>query len=244
MQKNIASFEYKAELTSDNSPTLRLPPTWEPMHALDGAFTETQYIYAPTVASALDTGLNPRIISIGLGLGYNEILIACEALIKDKPGVCIDSYESVDALRLFFKNWLAHPEDLPQDIHSIYNQILELYAQKYQLEPQRIRSFLQTLLNNHQLLLLGAISEETTVTPSHGILFDAFSSKSSPELWTEEFLKEFLRKASSDVCYLSTYASKGTLHRSLKFNGFSSEKKPGFGVKRESTFAYKGNQTR
>lgn len=237
MQEFTASFEYKAEVTGDSSPTLRLPPTWEPMHALDGAFTETQYIYAPTVAAALDTTPEPRILSVGLGLGYNEILIACEALVKNKPKVHIDSYESVDALRIFFRDWILQPDAIPEDIARIYNQILGLYCEKYDLKSKSVTDFLKSLLQNHQLQLLGAISAETAFTPSQGILFDAFSSKSSPELWTEEFLKLFLKKACADHCYLSTYASKGTLHRSLKLHGFTTEKKPGFGAKRESTFA-------
>lgn len=237
MQEFTASFEYKAEVTGDNSPTLRLPPTWEPMHALDGAFTETQYIYAPTVAAALEASPEPRILSVGLGLGYNEVLIACEALIKNKPNIRIDSYESVDALRTFFKDWIQQPESLPEDMLRIYNQILILYCEKYALQSERVRDFLRSLLQNGQLLLLGAMNTETHFAPSQGILFDAFSSKSSPELWTEEFLHLFLKSACAENCYLSTYASKGTLHRSLKLHGFTTEKKPGFGAKRESTFA-------
>lgn len=236
-------FEYKTESTSDNSPTLRLPPTWEPMHALDGAFTETQYIYGPTVASALKTSTPSRLLSVGLGLGYNEVLIACEALTQKTTTVFIDSYESVIQLRQFFASWILQQPEVPEDMISIYDRILELYSQKYNLQQQEIHEFLAHLLTTQQLQLHEAITPQTPFTPAHGILFDAFSSKSSPELWTEDFLNSFLKTASAPTCFLSTYASKGTLHRALKNNQFSTEKKPGFGFKRESTFAQRMDPT-
>lgn len=248
MQEFLSAFEYKRELTADGSPTLRLPPTWEPMHALDGAFSETLYIYQPTVHQALSclptpgTGggsliaKTPRLLSLGLGLGYNEILIACEALHLNLLEVFVDSYESVSPLRFNFENWIL---GVSCELQDIYDNILQLYANHYRIEPKRIREFLKEQLQKQNLQLLAAITAQSHFQQSVGILFDAFSDKTSPELWTEEFLDRFLKMAAADRCFLSTYASKGTLHRALKNNNFTSEKKAGFGKKRESTFAFR-----
>lgn len=237
MQDFPPPFEYKLEVTSDGSPTLRLPPTWEPMHALHGAFTETLYIYQPAVAQALmNTQYTPCILSLGLGIGYNEVLVACEALKANAQHLAIDSYESVDNLRVQFNKWLLREAS---DLQNIYDQILHLYAQHYQMDASEIHHFLKQLLDEDKLQLHGEVTAKTHFTKSTAILFDAFSHKSNPELWSENFLDSFLAMAAADTCYLSTYASKGTLHRALKKHHFINEKKPGFGKKRESTFAYK-----
>ena len=52
--------EYKHFVTADGSPTLSLPPTWERMHAEEGAFTERQIIYQPLVENAFDTIKEPK----------------------------------------------------------------------------------------------------------------------------------------------------------------------------------------
>lgn len=236
MQEYTSQFEYKSELTEDGSPTLRLPPTWEPMHALDGAYTETLYIYRPTVEQALKTAKPARIISIGLGLGYNEILVAAEALKAGADRVFIDSYESVPELREYFQKWICK-ESSPLD--SIYDTIVSLYANTYGIQATSLRKFLHDKWTTEELRLYSAITPQTQFQQSQGILFDAFSSKSSPELWDEDFLNRFADTAAGPTCFLSTYASKGTLHRALRSHGFITEKRAGFGKKRESTFAQK-----
>lgn len=235
MQENSTPFEFKSELTEDGSPTVRLPPTWEPMHALDGAFTETLYIYQPTVRDALKASQNTRIISIGLGLGYNEILTACECIQQNK-NAHVDSYESVPELREYFKKWINNQ---PNPFQDIYEKVLSLFVNSYSLNAVQVKEKLKQQIRSEQLVLHPAITPETQFERSNGIFFDAFSSKSSPELWTDEFLEHFVKTATAETCYLSTYASKGALHRTLRAHKFVSEKRAGFGKKRESTFAHR-----
>jgi hypothetical protein len=232
----MQSFEYKKEQTEDGSPTLRLGPTWEPMHALEGAFTETLYIYQPTIRNALNASETARVLSIGLGLGYNEILFACETIKMNVRGAAIDSYESVEPLRTGFSQWI---QNKPTELSSIYNDILSLYSKSYEISESTILQKLNSLYDTGTLRLYPTIDNTTPFQKSQGILFDAFSSKSSPELWTEEFLNSFLTIAADNVCFFSTYASQGNLNRALKNHNFNVEKKAGFGKKRESTFAQK-----
>ncbi len=228
-------FDYKHILTGDGSPTLSLAPTWEHMHALEGAFTETQYIYQPTIEKAFQSVKNPVFLSLGLGLGYNEILIAFEALKHGKTPALIASYESVVPLRESFARWLKNE---PTDLAPIYEHINELYAGKYEHSGREAKNLLLEYLSKGKLELLGAL--ESAVPPvSHAILFDAFSNKTSPELWSAEFLDHFFSRASAEPCFVSTYACNGALKTALRNNGFTLAIQKGFGKKAQSTFAHR-----
>lgn len=227
-------FEYKRLETGDRSPSLCLPPTWEPMHATEGAFSETQYIYGPTARKAFESVENPRFISVGLGLGYNEMLCACESLKNRRPFDLLHSYESVTPLIVAFQDWIHSRHSALGDI---YEAIVALYANSYGITGGDIREHLRQALAEGRLILDGAITLDTRPPRSHGIFFDAFSSKTSPELWTPEFLERFLAEASDTPCFLSTYASMGNLKRALRKNNFEIQTFKGFGKKRESTFA-------
>ena len=228
-------FEYKQVTTDDGSPTLCLPPTWEHMHAWEGAFTETQYIYQPTIEKAFNAVSKPVFLSLGLGLAYNEMLIAYEALRYGKMPELIASYESVAPLREAFTAWL---ENKPVPLTPVYDEIAALYSAKYSIEQAAVKELLLKLLKNGKLQLLGAVEFEKTPA-SHAILFDPFSSNTSPHLWTPEFLEKFFRESSASTCFVSTYASKGELKRALRSNGFKIKLEKGFDKKRHSIFAEK-----
>ncbi len=229
------SFDYKEVATGDGSPTLSLGPTWEHMHALEGAFTETQYIYQPTVEKAFKAVKNPVLLSLGLGLGYNEILIAFEALHHGQMPSLIASYESVVPLCENFSDWLLGK---PAALTPVYEQITALYAEKYGRAGSEAKKLLRDFLGDGKLLLLGALESEVPPV-SHAILFDAFSNKTSPELWGMEFLDGFFARASAAPCFVSTYACNGPLKQTLRKHGFTLAIKKGFGKKAQSTFAHK-----
>jgi len=229
-------FEYTRIETGDGSPTLRLSAEGEAMHALEGAFTETQYIYQPTVEKATVNVENPRFLSVGLGLGYNEILIVAESVKHGRQPELIHSYESVPELIRCFRGWIQGEDT---ELNGVYDDIVTRYAQHYALPASAIQFRLEDLLDQGKLVLDTAITARTLPPKVNAICFDAFSSKTSPELWSEEFLNEFFKNAAAEKCFLSTYACTGALKRALKNNGFEVEIKKGFGVKRESTFARK-----
>lgn len=229
-----APFEYKQVVTGDGSPTLSLGPTWEHMHALEGAFTETQYIYQPTVAKAFQAAAEPVILSLGLGLAYNEMLAGFEAAKSGRMPASVSSYESVTGLREAFSDWLR---DRPSALADIYTRILFLYEEKYGGNAARVKNLLSDWFAEGKLRLLGPVENEAVLPASNAVLFDPFSSKTSPELWTEEFLDSFFNKASARTCFVSTYACKGELKRALRKNGFTLSIQKGFGKKRHSIFA-------
>jgi S-adenosyl-L-methionine-dependent methyltransferase len=230
------TFEFKNIITGDQSPSLSLPPTWEPMHSLEGAFSETQYIYQPTVTSALTHAPRPSLLSLGLGLGYNEILIACESLSLKKTPHIVRSFELVSELRECFVSWIQGESSV---LNSVYKQILLLYAQKYEMAEEEILKQLQRFLKEGILQVEGPVGLQTELQPMNGILFDAFCAKTSPDLWTPEFLHDFFKRTAGTPSFMSTYACTGELRRALAAAGFTVEKRKGFAFKRESTFAEK-----
>lgn len=228
------AFEFKNIITGDQSPSLSLPPTWEPMHSREGAFSETQYIYQPTIAQAFEHVARPAILSLGLGLGYNEILVACESLKNNQQPSVVRSFELVVELRECFLAWI---QDQSSVLNDIYDAILKLYAAQYSFSEEQIKSCLKEQLQKEILKIEGPITLQTELSPMHALLFDAFCAKTSPDLWTPEFLHSFFKKTAGTPCFMSTYACTGELKRALLAAGFSVEKRKGFAYKKESTFA-------
>lgn len=228
-------FEYKHFMTADGSPTISTAPTWERMHAEEGAFTERRLIYQPLVENTFDSVKEPVFLSMGLGIGYNEFTIAFESLRFGQNISFAVSYESIDFLRESFENWL---KEKPSELSPVYDEIVKIYAREYKRESFEAKSLLLKWLTEGRLRLLGAV-EDHDPPVSHGILFDAFSPKSCPQLWKPEFLDRFFKKASAPLCYVATHACNTPLKQALKKNGFTLDINKGFGRKRESLSAHK-----
>src|SRR5690606_37032809 len=105
-----------------------------------------------------------------------------------------------------------------------------------------IRERLRDWLGAGRLRIEGALSASAPLPaePVSAMLFDAYSKATSPELWDETFLKDFLARACAGRCALATYAAQGSLKRALLASGFRLEERAGFSGKRESTFALRG----
>lgn len=238
--------------TEDQSPTVRIGTgdhQSEAMHSLRGAFSETVYIYGSAIDTCLERGFPPKVLSLGLGLGYVELLAAglslkkaatlpaseAENFLRSFGG---ESFELLPELRDWFHSWLLQNGEVPEDFRSIYDAILERTASHTEIPAASIRTLLATAVNEGRWRIREALSAETEFIGKFGcICFDAFSSKTSPELWTESFLLEFFAKVCEPKCVLSTYACTGALKRALRTSGFELNIREGFSSKRDSTFA-------
>jgi hypothetical protein len=241
--------------TADGSPSLRfhLDPIdehgrkSESMHSHRGAFSETAYIYGSAVETTLRNGLAPRFFSLGLGLGYNELLTTALVLKYSKPefgrdlfGVYGESFEAVPELNSLFAAWVSGT-DVRADFQAAYDFILQACAQHTGLEAPEIREQLASWIKNGQWLLRSALTHQSEFSSQFScFLFDAFSSKTSPELWDEPFLDRLFATLPGPQAVLSTYACTGALKRTLRANGFTLDIREGFASKRDSTFALKG----
>ena len=244
---------FQLETTADESPTLRLNGTdplnplksAESMHHSGGAASETLYIYGEAITWVMNhySGKNPlRVCSVGLGLGYNEILVGLLSFQKQIP-LHLESYEIDSELIQTFAAWVSTPPgaaQLPQ--FRIYDQIFTILCAQlsFNISLTDFKYFLHNLIEKKHWRLKTELSVQTIPVDStfHLCLFDAFSQKTSGELWSEPFLNLFFEKCfDRHFCLLATYACTGLLTRTLKQNGFRVTKKIGFKNKRDSTWA-------
>jgi tRNA U34 5-methylaminomethyl-2-thiouridine-forming methyltransferase MnmC len=241
-ESEICKAVLEVYLTQDGSPTLVFTRPGdeyvEKMHHSGGAWTETAYIYLP--ALEVTSNLSQRILSLGLGLGYNE-LMACAFELKNKPPhpSVIHSFEVLTELRENFRAFLISGKSSKYD-HA-YEKIAQLIANHFELDPRALVEFSAQKLEKSELQLLSSFPESLPRGQSYNVLlYDAFSNKMSPELWTEEFLKSLFEKICEKDCVLSTYAATGALKRSLKSLYFRKVQRPGFAGKRDSSFYLRG----
>ncbi len=234
------NVEYEVITTEDQSPTLRFKSrsAEESMHSHRGAFNETLYIYGEALELCANSDYF-SILSVGLGLGYNEILSTCLAIkYKRQDSFYLESYEKDEFLILQFKNWAA---GIHSSLTPVYNQILNLFADHYEIDAQVIKQQLNDFINNKNIILKKALGFTTNFNKKFNVvLYDAFCSRTSPELWQPSFLDFILKSMANKNSCFTTYACKTTLNKVLIDNNFKIHNKKGFAGKRESTLATKG----
>lgn len=240
--KTWQDFGFEVEITGDASPSLHLRESADPlrdrgesMHHSGGAASETLLIYGQPIREALARHQRGDFLVVGLGLGYIEATIAREALLLGvKPeNISILSFESVPELRDFFKIWLYESEGISVEVARIYDLAVESLLSGTELSLINVKSFLRGL---REFNIHGALVESHQIERQFdGILYDAFSSKTSPHLWEESFLTDLIQRTTKEDSFLSTYACKGSLKRALRANGFEVHVREGFLGKRNST---------
>lgn len=248
------SKNYKVVTTTDGSPSLVNLTHGESMHHSAGAFSETELIYERPLRQMYQQYLKQPwsdtfyVFSLGLGLGYNEFVVA--KLLRDYPEKSIQclTYESDEFLWQEFNAYLD--QNLGQD-HSLMktesSETMKTFSQveSYFLKDSDQRGSLAVILKKlHQKKdwqQKGSLSLESLILfPSNYIFFDAFSKKTSPELWSEEFLSYFLQKATQEKCVISSYACNASFKKSLAQAGFELLIKEGYAGKRNRTVAVRG----
>ena len=84
-------------------------------------------------------------------------------------------------------------------------------------------------------LAIGDVDETLPQLPSGSVdawFLDGFSPSKNPEMWTDSVLTQLARTSNTGAT-LATYTSAGWVRRGLQSAGFSVEKIPGYGRKRE-----------
>jgi Uncharacterized conserved protein len=248
--KSWRDIGFKIEITADQSITLQLlKPTYpdsekgESMHHSGGAMAETDLIYGTPIRDAFNKLESPSFLIMGLGLGYIEMVIAREALLKNLEAEAvgkIQSFESVPELREFFFAWLWDQKEILHDeVFETYDKVLEFVILGTAITKEKLKMFLRHHFPSVNSIG-GAFNANDKVTGSYsGILYDAFSSKTTPHLWDEDFLISFLLCARQDS-FFSTYACKAAMRNALKASGFEVIVRPAFVGKRTSTLALRG----
>jgi hypothetical protein len=231
MKNDFEQTRFTIEKTDDGSPTLRLPDDGESMHHSGGAASETDYIYKSVIEAALKTGTELKMAVVGLGLGYIEISWAITCLRQSGFKSRFISFETDEGLKSNFLNWVKTGEPV------IYNEICKFMGPDDVISD--IRALIEENLRSNPIRG-DFLSEYDKDNSYHLICFDAFSRKTTEDLWTENFLEEFLQKSCHENCILTTYACTGALKRALKKNNFRLLERTRFKGKRDSTLAVRG----
>lgn len=249
--KSWGDIGFEIEITGDGSPSLRLLTSVDPekfrgesMHHSGGACAETLLIYARPIKAILESIPKPSFLIVGLGLGYIEMAIAREALLlglaPQNIGL-ITSYESVPELREFFYYWVwDRKELLSQEVCEVYDSAAQKIVQGTSFTASALKLFLQEKFKTiHDIQ--GALSDQVILPAKyHGIMYDAFSSKTTPFLWEQSFLEKVLATGATEQCQFSTYACRVSLKNALAAQGFEVVVREGFQGKRNSTLGLKG----
>jgi hypothetical protein len=231
---------YQVFITQDGSPTLIWPGqdgAAEKMHHSAGALSESFYIYHEALQEALTRDWPLRVLSLGLGLGYNEMIAIGAAQAGGVSEWKVWSFEAAEDLRENFAAWLTGA-NLNESLHAAYELVLSGVAARFAIPPESLKTLARAGLADGRLELRGAFpAESANVSGCSCVFYDAFSEKLSPELWIEDQLLTQLSRIAAPSCVVSTYASKGVLNRALKRLGFRLLEKKGFSGKRGVTLA-------
>ena len=165
----------------------------------------------------------------GFGTGLN-FLCAWQLFEKVAPeGASLDFFSTekfpldVDELRASLAIW--------PDLKPFYDELIQHWWRwvpgwnRWNFADGRVRL----------TLAIGDVDETLPQLPSGSVdawFLDGFSPSKNPEMWTDSVLMQLARTSNTEAT-MATYTSAGWVRRGLQSAGFSVEKVPGYGRKRE-----------
>ncbi len=165
----------------------------------------------------------------GFGTGLN-FLCAWQLFEKVAPeGASLDFFSTekfpldVDELRAALAIW--------PDLKLFYDELIQHWWRwvpgwnRWNFADGRVRL----------TLAIGDVDETLPQLPSGSVdawFLDGFSPSKNPEMWADSVLMQ-LARTSNTAATMATYTSAGWVRRGLQSAGFSIEKVPGYGRKRE-----------
>ena len=201
--------------TTDGSHTIYLPGMDEQYHSVNGAITESEYVYIDKGYN-FKNSVNINVFEVGFGTGLNCLLTAIEANKRKIETV----YTSIEKFPLsqtitqqlnYGKIISEEGQELFEKIHSSpWEEVVEI-SEYFRLK--KINADLGTHVFGKK--------ESYDV-----IYYDAFGPDKQPEMWTNEIFRK-INAVSSDNCALVTYSAKGEVRRQLTASGFIMERLPG-----------------
>jgi tRNA U34 5-methylaminomethyl-2-thiouridine-forming methyltransferase MnmC len=201
--------------TSDGSHTLYLPEMDEQYHSVNGAITESRYVYIGKGYN-YHKSENPKVFEVGFGTGLNCLLTALQAERDKRPTnyITIEKYPLEKAItsQLNFGSLIStNAQILFDKIHNCpwnENSYISEYFNLYKIKGDLIDINL-TQFENCDV-----------------IYFDAFGPDKQPEMWTPQIFSN-IYSATSPGGILVTYSAKGEVRRQLTACGFEMERLSG-----------------
>lgn len=215
--------------TADGSKTIYLPEMDEQYHSVNGALTESKYVYINKGYLFCEKE-NTVVFEVGFGTGLNCILTAIEA----------EKYKR--------KTWYYSIENFPLD-ESLIEQLnhASLFSEPEKSIFHRIHSCQWNKMNQiseHFFLhKIHSRIQDFDISPLKKfdlVYFDAFGPDKQPEMWTPQIFSSLFKQCSAGAVFV-TYSAKGEIRRQLTQTGFEMERLPGPPGKKQMLRGIKGN---
>ena len=201
-------------VTADGSHTIFVPEMNEQYHSVNGAITESEYVY-------IDKGfrfckaINPTVFEVGFGTGLNCLLTLAEATSSRRHTkyISIEKYplETEMIEKLNYESLVPGAGDFLAKIHlAPWNEATKI-SEFFTLEK------LQADLLDYQF---------ENCDKADVIYFDAFGPDKQPEMWTPAVFSAIFNITSENGIFV-TYSAKGEVRRQLAACGFVMERLPG-----------------
>ena len=201
--------------TADGSQTLFLPEMNEQYHSVNGAQTESKYVFIEK-GFLHYPGATPTVFEVGFGTGLNALLTAihAEKTKRKTTYITVENYpldkkiiEQLNYGQLFSdqaKEWF-------KKIHACSWDKMTEISPWFFLQKMKLDVTTATL---------------TETEPFDIVFFDAFGPDKQPEMWTPEIFKKIYDRCSPGGIFV-TYSAKGEVRRQLSNVGFEMERLPG-----------------
>jgi len=201
--------------TSDGSHTLYLPEMDEQYHSVNGAITESEYVYLDKGFNYFP-GKNPKVFEVGFGTGLNCLLTALQAEKSKRP----TNYISIEKYPLenHIIKELNYGSLISLEAQNVFSKIHEC---KWN-EIVNISEYFNLYKIKGDLIDIDLCSFEKCDI----IFFDAFAPDKQPEMWTQQIFRK-IYSVTSPGGILVTYSAKGEVRRQLATCGFEMERLPG-----------------
>lgn len=211
-------------ITRDGTITFRCESVDETYHSMSGAEEEAREKYAKLIEQHPIKKDEIVIYDVCFGLGYNTAATIDEITEKKTRFYCFEvdkeilskiplinpSFKSYALIKEFTHNFLAKQET---ELITPNTEIRMVFG-KFEDRVNEMREF------------------------ADYVLFDPFSPKKNPELWSEEVFKSVYNKM-TDESYLFTYSCARQVRENMKKAGFEVLDGPIIGRRSPSTIAKK-----
>jgi tRNA U34 5-methylaminomethyl-2-thiouridine-forming methyltransferase MnmC len=194
--------------THDGSHTIYLPEMDEQYHSLNGAVTESKYVYLEKGFS-FSGAKNPTVFEVGFGTGLNCFLTALIAEKEKRPTIYY-SIEKFPLAKSIIKQLnFAQPSSIEEmelfdKIHDCnWNEVIRI-SEYFKLKK------INADLTNYNF---------DGIEKLDIIYYDAFGPDKQTEMWTPQIFNK-ISQATAPGGVLVTYSAKGEVRRQLMASGF------------------------
>lgn len=210
--------------TADNSYTLFYKELNEHYHSLDGAQSESEYVYIKNGLERIHFNSDYlNVLEIGFGSGMNAVL-TYEWAVKNNTKIIYYALEPFP-IESDIIDFLLHNTELFKRNSVLFKKIHK--------SRDSLRFVFDELFEFHfWKLRVEDLDDQIQEKSINVVFFDAFAPSRQEEIWSIQNLKTCFDLLKSGGI-ISTYCASGQFKRNLISAGFDLIKEKGFGKKRE-----------